>query len=248
MFFRVATYNIHKGFSHFNRRLIIHQLRDRLEGLDPDIIFLQEVQGKSARHARRHHNWPLTPQHEFLATTKWSEVAYSPTAINRHGHHGNAILAKHRIIRAEHQDISAHILEQRGLLHCEIELAADKQRLHCINVHLGLGELGRLRQLGLLCERIEKLVPHDAPLIVAGDFNDWRRTANKILPQVLGVKEIFQTVKGRSARTFPAGLPIFQLDRIYVRGLTVQQAAVIYGNPRSRLSDHAALVAGLSLP
>ena len=31
--FRVATYNIHKGFSHFNRRLTVHDLRDRLRHL-----------------------------------------------------------------------------------------------------------------------------------------------------------------------------------------------------------------------
>ncbi|MEE9222663.1 MAG: EEP domain-containing protein, partial [Nitrosomonadaceae bacterium] len=39
----IATYNIHKGFSHFNRRMMIHELRDRLRALNADVIFLQEV-------------------------------------------------------------------------------------------------------------------------------------------------------------------------------------------------------------
>ncbi|MEO6146709.1 MAG: EEP domain-containing protein, partial [Sulfuriferula sp.] len=42
---RVASYNIHKGFSHFNRRMVIHELRERLRALSADIVFLQEVQG-----------------------------------------------------------------------------------------------------------------------------------------------------------------------------------------------------------
>ena len=43
----IATYNIHKGFSHFKRRMVVHQLRDSLRALNADIIFLQEVVGAS---------------------------------------------------------------------------------------------------------------------------------------------------------------------------------------------------------
>ena len=40
---KIATYNIHKGLSHFNRRVVLHELRERLRELDADIVFLQEV-------------------------------------------------------------------------------------------------------------------------------------------------------------------------------------------------------------
>ena len=33
MRFTIATYNIHKGFTQLNRRMVIHELRDRLVGL-----------------------------------------------------------------------------------------------------------------------------------------------------------------------------------------------------------------------
>ena len=46
---RVVTLNIHKGLSHFNRRMVIHDLRDGLRALDPDVVFLQEVQGLNQR-------------------------------------------------------------------------------------------------------------------------------------------------------------------------------------------------------
>ena len=38
----VATWNIHKGFSQFNRRMMVHELRERLRHLAPDILFLKD--------------------------------------------------------------------------------------------------------------------------------------------------------------------------------------------------------------
>jgi len=60
---RVATLNIHKGLSHFNRRMVIHDLREGLRALDPDLVFLQEVQGLNHRYALRFAGTPSMPQH-----------------------------------------------------------------------------------------------------------------------------------------------------------------------------------------
>lgn len=245
--FRVATYNIHKGFSHLNRHMVIHELRERLHGLHADVVFLQEVVGANARHADRYLDWPVKPQHEFLADSVWSEVAYGKNAVYDHGHHGNAVLTRFPIESIDNEDISAHAFESRGLLHCELKIPGASDLLHCINVHLGLFEKGRQWQIQALCERIEALVPANAPLVIAGDFNDWRHKANRLLIQRLNVHEVFETVKGRPARTFPAVLPVFRLDRIYARGLVARGAGVHYANPRSRLSDHAALTADFEL-
>ena len=54
MTLRICTYNIHKGFSQFNRRMMVHELRDRLRALDVDLVFLQEVQGLHLGHPLRH--------------------------------------------------------------------------------------------------------------------------------------------------------------------------------------------------
>ncbi len=127
----LATYNIHKGFSQFNRRMMIHELRDRLRLLSADIIFLQEVQGHHGRNAARFEDWPDEPQYEFLADQVWEEFAYGRNAVYDQGHHGNAILSRYPIVRAENQDVSTHRLERRGLLHCEIEVPQLGQPLHC---------------------------------------------------------------------------------------------------------------------
>lgn len=242
---RIATYNIHKGFSNFNRRAILHDVRDRLRLLDADLIFLQEVQGANETHGLNHTLW-TTPQHEFLADSVWGEFAYGKNAVYEDGHHGNAILSRYPITRWENEDVSAHPLERRGLLHCELQVPGWEETLHCICVHLGLFARWRLQQVKLLCERIDRMVPHDAPLVIAGDFNDWRHRLSDILHDRLDVREVFEATKGSPARSYPAGLPLLSLDRIYVRGLRVKSARMMQGKAWSKLSDHAALSANLA--
>jgi len=156
---QVVTYNIHKGFSQFKRRMSVHDLRDRLRDIGADVVFLQEVQGLHEKHSTRHNNWPAAPQHEFLADSIWSDFAYGKNAVYDGGHHGNAILSKYPITRWDNEDISMHDSEHRGLLHCEIAIPDWPQPLHCINVHLGLLGHWRRKQIALIKNRIEKLVP-----------------------------------------------------------------------------------------
>jgi endonuclease/exonuclease/phosphatase family metal-dependent hydrolase len=59
------------------------------------------------------------------------------------------------------------------------------------------------------------------------------------------LREVFEAVHGRPALSFPAALPIFALDRIYVRGFEVAGARVLHGAHWRKLSDHAALTAHL---
>ena len=245
MTLRVATHNIHKGFSHFNRRMMVHELRECLRELDVDIVFLQEVLDQHQHHASRFHNWPAQPQYEFLADQVWSDFAYGRNAAYDHGHHGNAIMSRFPIVSAENQDVSHNLLERRGLLHCEIAVPG-MRNLHCICVHLALTERSRRHQIGALVDRIQRIVPPDAPLIIAGDFNDWRNLGGHRLSQTLGLREAFHRL-GKPARSFPSTLPLLRLDRIYVRGFKIRHAEVHHGLPWSRVSDHAALSAHLDL-
>ena len=113
-----------------------------------------------------------------------------------------------------------------------------KEPLHCINVHLGLWARSRKFQLEWLVDRIRASVPKTGPLVVAGDFNDWRSKASQYLEKELGLYEVFERAEGRHARSFPAGMPIFPLDRIYVRDLNVETVERHSGAKWSLLSDH----------
>jgi len=240
----IATYNIHKGFSHFNRRMVLHELRERLRELNADIVFLQEVQGENSTDAQRHDNYPVLPQHEFLAEDIWPYHVYGKNAVYDEGHHGNAILSRFPIVHWDNQDISAHRFESRGLLHCGISLPDVALPLNCICVHFGLFKRGRGRQFNALVERIRRMVADDAPLVIAGDFNDWNNHASHYLAQELQVHEVFDASRGKLARSYPAGIPLLRMDRIYVRGLEVSCCDVYAWK---KISDHAALSATLVL-
>lgn len=237
---RVATLNIHKGLSQFNRRMVIHELREGLRELDSDLVFLQEVQGMNRRHAARFADCPLQPQYEFLAEGGWQH-AYGRNAEYGHGHHGNALLSKHPIVSCTNYDVSNHRFESRGLLHCALQIPGWERVLHCICAHLSLHERGRQRQLRAIRDMVESFEPAGGPVIIAGDFNDWRHRAGRYLSDTLGVKEVHFSVTGRAARTFPSVFPLLRLDRIYVRGFSVLRSHVHRGLPWSLLSDHVVL-------
>ena len=241
---RVVTLNIHKGLSQFNRRVVIHELRTGLRQLAPDIVFLQEVQGLNERHARRYAAWPEEGQHEFLAGEELEHV-YGRNRVHQHGHYGNALLSRFPVVSFENEDISDHRFEKRGLLHTVVRVPGWKQNLHCVCVHLSLHERGRRRQLDAIAARLESLADRRLPLIVAGDFNDWRQRASDILEKSLGMTEVAKAGGGRHHRTFPSLMPLLHLDRIYVRGLAVTASRVHRGRPWSLLSDHLALSAEL---
>ncbi len=241
---RVVTYNIHKGFSQFNRRLVLHDIRDHLAKLGADVAFLQEVVGENKAHAKRHGTWPATGQQAYLCHEE-SHHAYGMNAVHEQGHYGNAIVSRFPITGWENLDISHHRFESRGLLHTEIAVPGWKEKLHCINVHLGLWARSRRLQLDWLCERIHEAVPDDEPLVVAGDFNDWQRKASSVLGRELKLFEVFETAEGSHARSFPARMPLLHLDRIYVRGFDVEDVQKLVGAPWAKLSDHVALTAML---
>ena len=242
----VATWNIHKGFSQFNRRMMVHELRERLRELSADIVFLQEVQGLHLGHAERHADWPVQPQHEFLAHDVWASHAYGRNVVYDHGHHGNAILSRFPILHEHNQDVTHLRFEKRGLLHCAVAVPGLDQPLHCVCVHLSLFARSRRRQMDALASRIEDMVPADAPLLIAGDFNAWRNRADDLLADRLGLVEVFAGAGRRPTRSFPAALPMLRLDRIYQRGLVTVAARLHAGPPWSGISDHAALSAAFA--
>ncbi len=243
----VASYNIHKGMSPFNLQLSVSAARDRMAALKPDILFLQEVQGAHRTRAARMANYPHAGQHAFFAELEGFTATYAVSREYRNGHHGNAIITRHRVVSQGTVDISHHRLEGRSLLHTEIDVGKAFPRVHCICAHLGLFARSRRQQLKWIAEAVKADVPENAALILAGDFNDWRKEASAFLSDALGLTEVFEHAHGAPAKSFPAMLPIMSLDRIYTRGLTVRKAEVVHGPAWLAVSDHAPLVATLSL-
>jgi len=243
---RVCTYNIHKGFCAANIRPILQELRHAIRTVDADLVFLQEVVGERLTTAKgqvKDIDPPFNyPQFEYLADEVWPHHAYGRNAIYQKGHHGNAILSKNTFIDLDNIDISQWWFSQRGLLFGELKIG-----IYVVCIHLGLFGVERRKQLKMLVELLTQKVPKHAPLIIAGDFNDWTGTLHRQLIAKLSIKEAYNETYNRLAKTFPARLPLFTMDRIYYRNLKLLDAEVLSGDPWQRLSDHRALSAIFSL-
>ena len=260
-YLKVATYNIHKGVQGLGpvRRLEIHNLGLAIEQLDADIVCLQEVRKVHRREEKYFKHWPEMPQAEFLAPPGY-EAIYKTNAITKHGEHGNALLSRWPVVTHRHEDMSDHRFEQRGLLHVEIQVGHATEahgvnelqakfpahhaqmnghlNVHVIVVHLGLIPASRIRQVKQLHHYIEREVPADAPMLVAGDFNDWgSRISNMMREQTLNEWQAGKHL------TYPSRMPIVQLDHVYSKGLKPMGQMVPHGKIWRRMSDHLPLVA-----
>lgn len=103
----------------------------------------------------------------------------------------------------------------------------------------------RRRQVSRLYNHIAHVIPKDAPMIVAGDFNDW--SGNAIEESEMGLQEEFKVLHGEYAKTWPSWAPMFPMDRIYFRQLAPISARRLAAPPWPSLSDHFPLQATFRL-
>ena len=240
--FSVLTLNIHKGFSTGQRRFTLENIRNCLRDSKASVVFLQEVVGEHQHFARKIPGWPQGNQLEFLADSVWTHHAYGKNAIYQHGHHGNAILSEAPFKSWHNLDVSLLNFSQRGILH-----GITTNDLHLLCVHFGLFENERRLQARKLVEYVHTNIPDNAPLILAGDFNDWRKTLHNQLTRELGLQDAYQKLNKKVANTFPSFRPMLPMDRIYLRGFQVRSCSIMGNLEWRKISDHCAVLAKLSL-
>ncbi len=243
------TVNTHKGFTALQPQ--VHPARAARGGAHGRRR--RGVPAGSAGHASRHR-----AQGRQLARGAalripgrhmWPQFAYGRNAVYPKGHHGNAVLSKFPIVHYKNHDVSISGPEKRGLLHCVLRLPGPADR--------GARDLrapgpGRERigcSSSSCCARsCASEVPADAPLIVAGDFNDWRGRAHDD-PRARGAalqRGVRPGQRQRRPGPFPSRFPLLPLDRIYVRNAGVHAPVVLPRRPWSHLSDHAPLAAEIA--
>ena len=232
---KLLTINVHKGVGLWRRPILKH-LREAVAMVGADIVCLQEVRGGTPA---------AVPQYEALADGLWPQHAYGRNAAGPTSDHGNAVLSRWPILFTRNHDVTVPGDEARGLLHCVLALPGLAQDLQLICVHLGLRESHRRWQLDRLLGLVAT-VPDSATLIVAGDFNDWRQRADRILSPV-GLHEVHVRHHGSPARSFPARWPVLALDRIYLRGIAASRPLPMPRRPWRALSDHVPVAAALTL-
>lgn len=229
----ILSWNIHKGIGGLDRRYILSRIADVINDIDPDIALLQEVAD----------NWPKAggdlQGERLIEMTALSHLAFAPEHRFSRGGYGNAVLSRHPIIDTHRVDLKIGWRKQRSALQALIRLPdGPDERSHKVvatSLHLGLAEGERRRQLSTLLEH-DGLTARGSATILGGDFNDVFGSLGRRFPR---------TYARASQRelTFPAALPFFCLDGIYVSGLKVCEGGVYRGKGCRLASDHLPLIA-----
>jgi len=238
----IISYNIHKGMNPQGTKFILKEMREHLRSIDADIVFLQEVIGHKINSKHDLDFWPDHNQVEYLAHDKWKYFAYGANKLHQNGHHGNAILSKFPIENIINFDLTTNRFEHRGLLSADLDIGLNNP-LHLFCTHLNLLESGRIAQTEKIVSIIESKIQVESPLLLCGDFNDWRKTIIQKLNQDLDLLEIFHHHEGDLVKSFPSFLPGLSLDRIFYRNLEAIQAQGLKEGPWKKLSDHLPLLA-----
>ncbi|MCG8555011.1 MAG: endonuclease/exonuclease/phosphatase family protein [Proteobacteria bacterium] len=234
---RIITYNIRKGLGADGRSNMADALAQALDGQDLDLLMCQEV---------FHDGRTGASQSTEIAEALGLESYYGANRFRRVGHHGNTTFSRHQVFKVQNHDISTNRVERRGALYLRIGVRG--RVLHAINVHLGLNARQRATQIMRVAEIVEACCPETEPVLLAGDFNDWRRSLDAVITRELGFQNAFSSAVDDSVRTWPARRPVFPLDRIYVRNLRSLEVECLRGDPWNELSDHLPLRADLLLP
>lgn len=226
---RVMTWNVHAylgtGGAHNPERTLA-----TLEALAPDIVALQEVEGRDRGHG-------IFDGIRHIRALGYRDIVEAITISDQSGRYGHVLASRWPIVRETTHDISVEGYEPRRLIDAEVDLPGG--RLRVLTSHFGLRASERRRQIVMLAKILEDC--QGLPTVVMGDFNDWRRRG--WLHRVLG--PCFGTAKVPA--TFPAYMPALPLDRIW--GRPARLIRRVWTAPESRrVSDHLPLLAELEWP
>jgi endonuclease/exonuclease/phosphatase family metal-dependent hydrolase len=238
---RVLSYNIHKCIGGIDRRYQPERVISTIAHYRPDIVMLQEVDAGALRSSL-HHQSELLGDALALRHRAW----FPNVALRSGGHYGNAILSRFPCREAFNIDLSLQGRKARSVLHAVLRVRIDavSRTVHVFNLHLGLRQDERRRQLVRFLQSHPFAHMHArTPVIVAGDFNDVYGTLGSRLLVPAGFRAM-----PAAPSTFPAFAPLRPLDALFVRG-DVQIRRVARGEVAiaRRASDHLPLVVDLEL-
>lgn len=239
--FRIASYNTHKCRG-IHGTISPDRVIRVIEELEADILCLQEIVDAEGGTGKFDQAWRISRAFPKL------NVAFGETRPLHGGRYGNMLLTRFPITEAHKHDITKSTREERGVLHCVIDVGKGL-KVNVFNVHLGTGYMERRRQIEVLIgPEILEQPELSGPRIVIGDFNEWTRgLTTKLLQQNFLSHRPRRNL--RSARTYPGVLPILSLDHCYYEPPLDMESTKIWRSRRALIaSDHLPLIADFRLP
>ena len=236
--FRIATYNIHKCRG-VDGRSSPERIARVLAEINADIVSLQEVVSHEGTAAVDH-------QADYLAGHLRMFGAMGETRKHRGGAYGNVTLSRWDFKLARPIDVTIAGREQRVALRTDIRMGSHV--LHVFNVHLGTGVRERRLQASRLLDLdLLRAIDISGPRIVLGDFNEW---VHGLVTRTLVTEFHLTDLRTHlsNVRSYPALLPLLNLDHIYFDHHLRIEKAFFHRSRRSLIaSDHLPLVADLVL-
>lgn len=212
---RVITYNIHRAIG-VDRRFRPERVARVLQHYDADVVLLQEVDEGVPRSRE------LNLAKELAEAAGYPHFALGHNVSLKKGRYGNATLSRLPIVRERNIELSvAQSWIRRGCQHTSISLGDGRRRLEVFNLHLGLSARERQQQIELLSRSHEFTdVDERTPMLVGGDFNDWRSLLWPTFTNGFGFRCATDSKTGRrgALATYPSFSPQGGLDRLYYRG------------------------------
>ena len=228
---KIVTYNVHKCRG-MDGRTLVRRIADVLEGIDADIVALQEV--FASEHGRQ-------SQVELIAQTLGYAVTFGKTRHVDGRPYGNAILSRWPVRSSANFQLQWTRREQRGCIRADIETPLGL--VHVFNIHMGTSYFERRHQIRSLVNQDHLHSDLEGPRVLVGDFNEW---VSGLTTKVL--REKFESLNMelhiRRKKSYPGLLPFLHLDHVYFeRPLHVEQAELVRTRKTLVASDHLPLVA-----
>ncbi len=230
---RLLSYNIHKGIGGNDRRYRLERVLHVIEHENPDVVMLQEVTREAARCHKD--DQPCLLQARFAL----EHMLFQLNVSWKIGGYGNMLLSRWPIVEKHHISLRLLTKKPRG---AQIALVDTPEgRVKLVNVHLGLSEAERTWQVHHMLHHPLFRETQDVPVLICGDFNDWRNRL-AVGPMIEhGYSHI--THPPSRFRSFPAYFPLGSLDKAFcANGVGVTEARVVGGTHARHASDHRPLV------
>jgi endonuclease/exonuclease/phosphatase family metal-dependent hydrolase len=227
---KFASYNIHSCVGR-DGRYDPERISEVINQIQADAVGLQEVDAGYGKGS----DLDLLAR---LSRDTGMDGISGATRLSPRGDFGNALLARWPIETVRLKSIGLPGREPRGVIDAGLDMGGVKIRM--VVTHFGLRASERASQARELIRMTETI--QESFLVVAGDFNEWARRGKALrrLNRFFG--------PSWPVRTFPSRLPLFSLDRIWVKpsGSVTQVHAHRSGLSRVA-SDHLPVVAQVSL-
>ncbi len=216
------TYNVH-GCIGTDRSFDPERIAAIITAEAPAIVAVQEF------YDRSHDDGPLV---DWFASRLGMHAVKGDVCERFDCRYGNALFTCLPVLKLIRHDLAVASREPRGAL----EVVCDWQgvSLRVITTHFGLNRIERRTQSRRLATVIDS--QRDVATILLGDFNELRARG----PVARSLAALLDVVP--PIRTFPSRLPMFALDRCFLRGLRPMASYVSPLRDARIASDHLPLV------